>query len=216
MKLVIFGPQGSGKGTYASRISPKYGIPHISTGDIFRENIKNKTELGKKVENFVKSGQLVPDEVTIAILKERISKSDAKSGFILDGFPRTKDQAVALEKISKIDAVINLIVPEWIILERLAYRISCANCGTIYNLKTLKPKKEGICDRCGGKLIQRKDDTPEVIKQRLNAYMEMSEPLIDYYKKKGIVVDIEVEELDIPPEAVVEQILKKLNSFTSK
>jgi adenylate kinase len=213
MRLVIFGPQGSGKGTYASRISPVYKIPHISTGDIFRENIKNHTELGKKVESFVKNGLLVPDEVTIAILKERISRPDAKKGFILDGFPRTKSQAEALEKITKLDAVINLIVPEWIILERLAYRVSCENCQTIYNLKTLKPKKEGICDKCGGKLIQRKDDTPEAIKLRLKAYREMSEPLIDYYKKKGLAIDNKVDKLEIPPEEVVAGILKKLEKI---
>jgi len=210
MKLVVFGPQGSGKGTYASRISPKYKIPQISTGDLFREAIKNKTELGKKVEKFVNSGIYVPDDITINVLKERISKSDCKNGFILDGFPRTKEQAVALEKITKIDVVINLVVPEWILLERLACRVTCENCQTIYNTKTLKPNKEGVCDKCGGKLIQRKDETPEGIKLRLKQYREMSEPLIDFYKKKGIVIDIKVDKADVPPDVVVAEILKKL------
>lgn len=213
MKLIIFGPQGSGKGTYASRISPRYGIPHISTGDIFREAIKNKTELGKKVESFLTQGQLVPDEITIQVLKERISRPDAKNGFILDGFPRTKDQAVALDAVMRIDAVINLVVPENILLERLSSRISCENCHAIYNLKTLKPKKEGICDKCGGKLIQRADETPEAIKKRLQQYKEMSGPLINYFRKKRNVIDIEVVKSDVPPEIVVEEIIKKLDKI---
>jgi len=215
MNLVIFGPQGSGKGTYASRISPVYKIPHISTGDIFRENIKNQTELGKKVEKFVNSGIYVPDEITIKILKERISRNDAKNGFILDGYPRTKDQAIALDKLTKIDAVINLNVPEWILLERMAYRVTCENCHTIYNTKTLKSKKEGFCDKCGGKLIQRADETPEAIKKRLQQYREMSEPLTDYYKKKGIVINIKIDKADVPPENIVAVILKKLEKIKS-
>lgn len=215
MKLIIFGPQGSGKGTYASRISPRYGIPHISTGDIFREAIKNKTELGKKVENFLNNGILVPDEITIQVFKERISRPDSKNGFILDGFPRTKEQAIALDGIIKIDAVINLVVPENILLERLASRVTCVNCHTIYNLLTLKPKKEGICDKCGGKLIQRADETPEAIKKRLQQYKEMSAPLLDYYKQQGYVIDIKVNK-NIPPEIVVEEIVKKLEEFKNK
>jgi adenylate kinase len=213
MKLVIFGPQGSGKGTYASRICPMYGIQHISTGELFREAIKNKTELGKKVESFVNKGLLVPDEITIAVLKERISQPDAAKGFILDGFPRTKNQAIELEKITKIDAVINLIVPEGILLERLANRISCKNCSTIFNLRTLKPKKDGICDKCGGKLIQREDETPAGIKQRLEQYKKMSEPVIEYYKPRKTMIDIEVTQIDVHPDIVVAEIVKKLEKI---
>lgn len=216
MKLVIFGPQGSGKGTYASRISPKFGIPHISTGDIFREEIKNQTELGKKVKSFTEKGLLVPDEITVQVLKERISKPDCSNGFILDGFPRTLNQAKELEKITSIDAVVALSVPEHILLDRLASRVSCENCQTIYNLKTLKPKKDGVCDKCEGKLIQRADETPEAIKLRLNQYKTMSEPLIGYNQQKGIVVDIMVDKADVPPEIVVDEIIGKLNNFSKK
>jgi adenylate kinase len=213
MKLVIFGPQGSGKGTYASRLSPKLGIPHISTGDIFREETKNQTPLGKKVESYMSKGLLVPDEITIQILEERLNKPDCANGFILDGFPRTLNQAKELEKITGIDAVIALSVPEHILLERLASRVSCENCQAIYNLKTLKPKKEGVCDKCEGKLIQRADETPEAIKQRLSQYKTMSEPLIGYYKQKTVVLDIKVDKSDVPPEIVVNEIIGKLSDF---
>lgn len=213
MRLIIFGPQGSGKGTYASQIGPKHGIPHISTGDIFREHIKNQTELGKRIESFMNKGLYVPDEITIDVLKDRLSKHDSKDGFILDGFPRTKDQAISLEKTTEIDAVINLVVPEWIILERLANRVTCENCKSIYNKKNVKPKVEGICDKCGGKLMQRADETPEAIKSRLKQYKELSEPLIEYFKQKGNVIEIKVDDFDSPPEIVVENILKKLDEL---
>jgi adenylate kinase len=210
MKLAIFGPQGSGKGTYASRLGPHYKIPHVSTGDLIRAEIANKTELGKKIEPIVNAGQLVSDDIVIKLLKNRLSQPDAKKGFILDGFPRTLAQAESLDKITKLDHVINLVVPEWILIKRLSARVQCSKCGTIFNTITLKPKKEGICDKCGGKLFQRDDDKPEAVKKRLAIYHSQSAPLIDFFRKKEIVVDIENNKLDTPPEEVVAKIIDKL------
>jgi adenylate kinase len=211
MKIIMLGPQGSGKGTYASRLSPILGIPHISTGEIFRENIAKKTELGKKVEKFLNSGELVPDHITMKIVKQRLKKPDCKNGFIFDGFPRTLRQAKELEKISLPDFVIYIYAPEWILLERLTSRIICDKCGKIYNLKTLKPKKESICDECGGKLIRRKDETSESIKVRLKEYEEKTKPIIEYYEKKGIVKKFLNNRLDLPPEEGVREILNLID-----
>lgn len=210
MRLIIFGPQGSGKGTYASRLSPILGIPHISTGDIVRENIEKKTSIGKKIEPYFLSGKLVPDEIVIELLDERLKKPDCKKGFILDGFPRTISQAKALEKITKIDFVINLVVPHWILLERLSTRVVCRNCGQIYNIRTLKPKVEGICDKCRKPLIKRADETPESIKERLQLYEEQTKPLLKYFNDKGIVKNVECNKIDIPPEIIVNKILERL------
>jgi adenylate kinase len=206
----MLGPQGSGKGTYASRLSPILGVPHISTGEIFRENIANKTSLGKKVEKFLNSGILVPDDITMEVVKERLKKQDCKNGFIFDGFPRTIKQAEELEKITSLDVVICIVAPEWILLERLSSRVLCEKCGKIYNLKTLKPKKEGICDYCGGKLIQREDETPESIKVRLKEYERGTKPLIKFYEKKGILKKFLNDKLDLPPEEGVKEILEIL------
>lgn len=213
MNLIIFGPQGSGKGTYASRLSPILKIPHISIGDLVRNEMALKTPIGKKIEKIVNAGILISDEIATHLLQERLKKPDCKNGFILDGFPRTTEQVEALERITKIDTMINLVVPEWILLERLSGRVLCKKCGTIYNVKTLKPKKEGVCDKCGGTLIQRADETPESIKQRLKMYREQSEPLIEYYRKKGLVVDVECNQLDIPPEEMVGKILSELKKI---
>jgi adenylate kinase len=213
MKFAIFGPQGSGKGTYASRLAPHYGIPHISTGDLCREEAAKGTELGKKIKKIMDEGGLQPDEVITKMLKHRLEKADAQNGFILDGYPRTLNQAEALEKLTKLDAVINLVVPEWILIKRLGARIQCKNCGAIFNLLTLKPKKEGICDKCGGPLYQRDDDKPEAVKKRLAIYHEQSAPLIDYYRKKGIVIDVHNDKLDTPPEIIVNLIIEKLSKF---
>jgi len=166
--------------------------------------------LGRKVADFVNKGELVPDEITIEVLKRRLSKPDSQSGFILDGYPRTIEQAKALEKIAKIDAVIRLIVPEWIIVERLSNRRICRNCGEVYNLRYLKPKIEGVCDKCGGQLYQREDDKPEVIKERLKVYEKQTQPLINHYQGKVPVFSIENNKIDTPPETVIEKMMMEL------
>lgn len=211
MKAIIFGPPGSGKGTYASRLQGKLGVDVIAMGDIFREIMKENTPLGKKVKGFVEKGQLVPDDVVIEVLKQRLTKVSSSKGFILDGFPRTIDQAKALEKIAQIGAVILLAVPDWIIIERLSTRRICKNCGEIYNVRYLKPKVEGVCDKCGEQLYQRSDDTAEVIKDRIQVYEKQTQPILQYYKEKKIpLVEFKTESLDMPPEIAVEKILKNL------
>jgi adenylate kinase len=211
MKAIIFGPPGSGKGTYASRLQRKLGVDVIAMGDIFREIMKEDTPLGKKVKGFVEKGQLVPDDVVIEVLKQRLTKVSSSKGFILDGFPRTIDQARALEKIAQIGAVILLAVPDWIIIERLSTRRICKNCGEVYNVRYLKPKVEGVCDKCGGPLYQRSDDTAEVIKDRIKVYEKQTQPILQYYKEKKVPqVEFKTESLDMPPEIAVEKILNDL------
>jgi len=210
MNLIIFGPPGAGKGTYTSRLATRLKITSIATGDMFREEIKRNTVLGKKVARFVKSGELVPDDIVIGILEKRIKEPSSKKGFILDGYPRTVQQAQALDKLAKIDAVIRLIVPEWIIIERLSNRRICRNCGEVYNLRYLKPKMEGVCDKCGGQLFQREDDKPEVIKERLKVYEKQTQPLIKYYQGKVSFFNIENNQIDTPPETITEKIIDEL------
>jgi adenylate kinase len=158
----------------------------------------------------VKSGGLVPDEIVLEILKKRLKEPDSESGFILDGFPRTIEQAKALENVTKIDAIINLIVPEWIIVERLSNRRICRNCGAVYNIRYLKPKKEDFCDKCGGQLYQREDDKPEVIRERLRVYEKQTQPLIDYYQGKVPILNIENNQIDTPPDTITEKIIYEL------
>ncbi len=158
----------------------------------------------------MKSGRLVPDEIVVEILKQRLNAPESKNGFILDGFPRTIEQAKALAKIAQIDAIINIIVPEWIIVERLSSRRICRNCGAVYNVRYLKPKKEGVCDKCGGPLYQRDDDKPEVIKERLRVYEEQTQPLINYYQSRVLILKIENNQIDTPPEKVIEEIMGEL------
>ncbi|MCD6477381.1 MAG: adenylate kinase [Candidatus Aenigmarchaeota archaeon] len=199
MKVIFLGPPGAGKGTYASRLSKKFGWPHISTGDLIREAIKEGTELGEKAKSYYDKGELVPDDIVMELLKERISREDCKNGFILDGFPRNLSQAKELEKISKIDVVVNIIVPKDIIIKKLSGRRVCRKCGKIYNVAGIRignvylppmlPKKPGICDVCGGELYQREDDKPEVIEKRFEVYQKQTEPLIKYYRDKGILMD---------------------------
>jgi len=213
MNLIIFGPPGSGKGTYATRLQTQLGIPAIATGDIFREAIKQDTPLGRRVEKYLRSGQLVPDDIVIEVLKERINRKDCEKGFILDGFPRTIEQAKALGRIAKIDAIINLQVPDHIIIARLSSRRICRNCGAIYNILTLKPKKEGICDKCGGELYQRDDDKEDVIKERIKVYEKQTQPILEYYRNKVPFVNFECESLNIPPEKAVAEILEGLRKI---
>jgi len=211
MNAIIFGPPGSGKGTYASILQERLGIVKISTGDMVREEIKKSTELGLKMKEYHDRGELVPDEIIIEMLKKRISQPDCKEkGFILDGYPRTVNQAKALEDFTKIDVVINLKVPDWVIVERLSTRRICKKCGAIYNVKYLKPKVEGICDKCGGELIQREDDKPEVIKERIRVYYEKIKPTLDYLLARIPFIEVSCDSPEIPPEVMVDKIVKKL------
>lgn len=196
MNIIMLGAPGAGKGTIASKMKVRYNLPHISTGDIFRENIKNGTELGNLAKSYMDKGALVPDDVTINMTIDRLSKDDCKNGYILDGFPRTIIQADGLtealdKKGQKIDLALLVDAPDDKITERLSGRRVCKSCGEIYHIVGLKPKKEGICDKCGSEIIQRKDDTVEVIKDRLKTYHEQTFPLIEYYKKKGVLKSID-------------------------
>lgn len=196
MRLILLGPPGAGKGTQAIKISDEYSIPHISTGDIFRENIKNDTELGKKAKSFMDKGQLVPDELVIEIVKDRLSKEDCKVGFLLDGFPRTVAQANSLsEELEKLgmslDNVINIVVESDDLIERAVGRRVCKDCGASYHIKFNPSKKEGVCDRCDGSTYQRDDDTEETVKNRINVYTEQTKPLTDYYNDKKILLNID-------------------------
>jgi adenylate kinase len=200
MNIVILGPPGVGKGTYAEILSKKYGIPKISVGDLFRKAIKDETELGKKIKGYVSSGDLVPDPIVIELVKSRIEEDDCRRGFLLDGYPRTVAQVEAKEKFKKIDVALNFVAPDEVIMSRIGGRRTCSKCGAIYHIKNIPPKVEGICDRCGGKLIQRSDEKAEVIKNRLVVYREKTKPVINYLRKKGLLVDIDahynIEEID--------------------
>lgn len=193
MRMIFLGPPGVGKGTHAEEAGKHYSIPKISTGDMFREEIKKGSELGRKAEEYMHAGRLVPDELVIEILKSRISQSDCADGFILDGFPRTLDQAGALEGITEIDLVVNFIVSRETLMQRLGGRLTCKKCEAIYHVQNNPPKKEGVCDECGSGLYTRKDQRPEVIKTRLKTYEQETKPLIDYYRKKNLLADFNAE-----------------------
>lgn len=214
VNAVIFGAPGSGKGTYASRLQSKLGVNVIAMGDIFREIMKEDTDLGREVRSYVEKGLLGPDSLTIQVLKQHIAKIKNKKGFLFDGYPRTIEQAKALETIAKIDVIIQLVVPDWIIIERLSTRRICKNCGEVYNIRYLKPKRDMMCDKCGGPLYQRPDDTPEVIKKRIEVYEQQTQPLLQYYKEKSVpFIEFKTESLEMPPEVAVEEILKGLKKF---
>lgn len=191
MNLVFFGPPGAGKGTIAARISVERGIPHISSGGLFRDAVKAGTELGEKVQSVIDQGSLVPDEITIALVRERLDVPDAATGFILDGFPRTVVQVKALAEFARIDAVVNLLIQDDMVIARLTGRRICSQCGLNYNIKFLPPQKAGICDSCGGTLIQRDDDVESAIMHRLGVYREQSEPLIEYYRERNLLRDVD-------------------------
>lgn len=196
MKIIMLGAPGAGKGTQAKMIADKYGVPHISTGDIFRANIKNGTELGMEAKKYMDQGLLVPDELTVRILLDRVAQDDCKNGYVLDGFPRTIPQAEVLDsELTKlgdhIDYAINVDVPDENIVKRMSGRRACLTCGATYHIEHVPPKKEGICDVCGSKLVLRDDDKPETVKNRLNVYHEQTQPLIDFYTEKGVLKTVD-------------------------
>jgi len=196
MNIIIFGPPGAGKGTQAKKMVDFYGIPQISTGDILRANVREGTELGLAAKEYMDKGELVPDEVLIGIIKNRLKEKDCEKGFILDGYPRTIPQADALatilDEINKpIDVVLNLEVPDEELVERVSGRLMCGNCGASYHRTCNPPRKEGICDVCGGELFQRDDDKEEAVKNRLTVYKRQTQPLIDYYAKKSLLVSLD-------------------------
>ncbi|MBQ2642392.1 MAG: adenylate kinase [Eubacterium sp.] len=196
MKIIMLGAPGAGKGTQAKRIAAKYGIPHISTGDIFRANIKNGTELGKKAKTYMDEGKLVPDELVVDLVIDRFKEDDCANGYVLDGFPRTIPQAEALDKAleaigENIDYAIDVAVPDENIIVRMGGRRACVDCGATYHMDHRAPKVDGVCDHCGGKLIIRDDDQPETVEKRLAVYHEQTQPLIDYYTDKNILKTVD-------------------------
>lgn len=196
MNLILLGPPGAGKGTQAAKIVEKYNIPHISTGDIFRENIKNGTKLGKKAQSYMNKGELVPDSLVIEIAEDRLRKDDCKDGFLLDGFPRTVEQAVALDAFladegKKVDHVLDIDVEKPELMKRITGRRVCQACGATFHITGMPPKKEGICDKCGGELIQRADDTEETAENRIEVYNSQTKPLLDYYDRAGNIAHLD-------------------------
>jgi adenylate kinase len=214
LNAIIFGAPGSGKGTYASRLQAKLNVEVIAMGDIFREIIKTEAPLSKQVKSYVENGLLVPDEIVIEVLRQRLKQLPHGKGFILDGYPRTIAQAEALEQLAKIDVIIQLNVPEWVIIERLSARRICSRCGAVYNLRFLKPKTDMICDKCGGQLYQRSDDMPEVIKKRIEVYEQQTKPLLQFYREKHVPFAVATcETLDAPPDTVVSMIIQDLKKL---
>ena len=214
MKIIMLGAPGAGKGTQAKQIADKYQIPHISTGDIFRANIKNGTELGKKAKEYMDQGALVPDELTCDLVMDRIKQDDCKNGFVLDGFPRTIPQAEALDNAlkgigEKMDYAINVDVPDENIVNRMGGRRACLNCGATYHVVSIPTKVEGICDRCGSEVVLRDDDKPETVQKRLTVYHEQTQPLIDYYKNQGILKSVDGT---VPMESVFSAIVEILGA----
>ena len=196
MKIIMLGAPGAGKGTQAKKIAEKYSVPHISTGDIFRANIKNGTELGKKAKTYMDQGALVPDELVVDLVVDRVAQDDAKNGYVLDGFPRTIPQAEALDAAlaklnDKVDFAIDVDVPDENIIDRMSGRRACVACGGTYHIKFNPTKVENVCDACNGQLILRDDDQPETVKKRLDVYHEQTQPLIEYYTKKGILKSVD-------------------------
>ena len=196
MKIIMLGAPGAGKGTQAKMIAEKYQIPHVSTGDIFRANIKNGTQLGMEAKKYMDQGQLVPDELTVKILLDRVAQSDCANGYVLDGFPRTIPQAEVLDKAlnelgDQIDFAINVDVPDENIVRRMSGRRACLSCGATYHIEHILPKKEGICDNCGQPLVLRDDDKPETVLNRLKVYHDQTQPLIEFYTKKGVLKSVD-------------------------
>ena len=196
MKIIMLGAPGAGKGTQAKMIAEKYGIPHVSTGDIFRANIKNGTELGREAKQYMDQGLLVPDELTVKILLDRVAQDDCKNGYVLDGFPRTIPQAEVLDEALKklnerIDYAVDVDVPDENIVKRMSGRRACLKCGATYHIEHIPPKQEGVCDTCGSELVLRDDDRPETVQNRLKVYHDQTQPLIEYYTRKGILKTVD-------------------------
>jgi adenylate kinase len=191
MKLVVFGPPSAGKGTQAQKLSKQYGIPQVATGDLLRKAVADKTPLGLKIKSYLDQGKLGPDEVIVQLIKERVAKPDCKNGFLLDGFPRTMGQAKELERMTDIDLVLSIVVDFEALVERAVGRRTCPKCSAVYHIKFNPPMNEGICEKCGAKLIQRDDDKEDTVRNRLRVYQEQTAPLIEYYRKKGKLVDID-------------------------
>jgi adenylate kinase len=215
MRTILLGPPGAGKGTQAETIVKEFSIPHISTGDIFRHNIKEGTALGKKAKEYMDQGLLVPDELTVELVKDRLLNDDCKAGFLLDGFPRTIAQADALGEAlksmsQKLDYVVNIEVDSNLLITRAVGRRVCKDCGQTYHMTFNKPEKEGICDKCGGELLQRKDDTEETVSKRISVYQEQTAPLIEYYSNKGILLNVNGEK---PIAEVGKDIVAKLRGL---
>jgi adenylate kinase len=213
MNIIFLGPPGIGKGTHAGIVAKTYGIPRISTGDILREEIKKGTDLGKEIKNYMDTGGLAPDELMIDIIKNRIRQDDCRKGFILDGFPRTVTQADELEDIAKIDLVLNLIAPHRVIIERITGRLTCRKCGAIYHTENIRPRKEGVCDKCGGELYRREDQDKKAVEKRLELYEKRTKPLIEYYRKRGKLKEVNVEG---GKEEVSKRIDKAIRKFLSE
>lgn len=209
MNIILLGAPGAGKGTQATRISEKFGLPHISTGDIFRDNIKRQTEIGMLAKSYTDKGQLVPDEVTCEIVKGRLQNADCKDGYLLDGFPRNLFQAEELDKFSKVDAVINIDIDLSLLMDRLCGRRVCKECGESYHVSTLGGETK--CARCGGELYQRKDDNPETVQKRLDVYKAQTAPLIEYYTRKGLILNFTGSEA--PAEVLFAEVAAKLDEL---
>lgn len=208
MKLILLGAPGAGKGTLAKKLIDKYNLPQLSTGDMLRTAVKESTKLGKKAKSFMDSGALVPDQLVIDIIAERLKQKDCKNGFILDGFPRTIAQADALGRIAKVDHVISLDIKDEVVVHRLSGRRTCKACGAIFHIENLKPKVSGKCDSCKGELYQRDDDKEETIRNRLKTFNSQTKPLIDYYSKKNLLVNLDAEQ---EPDKVFEECVEKLS-----
>ncbi len=206
--FVFLGPQGSGKGTVIGKIKDNFSVPHISTGDMFREALKEGTEFGKKAQEFMNRGELVPDDVTCGMVKERVARDDCTEGYMLDGFPRNLKQAKALAEITSITTAVLLDVPEEVSLERLSGRRQCRECGTIFHLQFVPPNVDGVCDKCSGELYQRDDDKPDAIKERLAIYRAETMPIVGYYEEAGVLVKVDGAGT---PDDVAAQILDKLS-----
>lgn len=215
MNILIMGPPGAGKGTQATRIASFCEIPHISTGDMFRAEIKQASELGKRIKSYLDTGKLVPDEVTVEVIKKRLQQADTQKGFLLDGFPRTIPQAEALDGILKemgrsLDLVINIKVDPQVLLERMTGRRVCQKCGATYHVVNQPPRVEGVCDQCGGELYQRSDDTVETVSNRLEVYQKQTAPLLEYYQQRGIVAEVNGEQSIDDVFKEIEQVIRRL------